>query len=152
MEWSNLYGPDNPPSFEAISAYISNDLWRELNTFMQTAYTVQPKLSYSRCSMQRGWNVKYQKNGRALCTLYPMEGFFIALVVIGGREQTKAELLLPMCCAYTQALYRQTASSMGQRWLMMAVTDPKVLEDVKHLLQLRLAHKETYKNIWQEGL
>lgn len=141
MEWSSLYGPEHAPAFEEISSYINNPLWQELNDYLQAAYVVQPKLSYSRCSVQRGWNVKYQKNGRALCTLYPMEGFFIALVVIGEREQIQTELLLPLCCAYTQELYRQAACTVGQRWLMLAVTDAKVLQDVKRLVRLRLALK-----------
>ncbi|SDM54956.1 DUF3788 domain-containing protein [Acetanaerobacterium elongatum] len=145
MEWSSLYGPEYTPTFEEIRSYINNPLWQELNDYLQAAYIVQPKLSYSKCSMQRGWNVKYQKSGRALCTLYPTEGFFIALVVIGEREQTQAELLLPLCCAYTQGLYNQAACTMGQRWLMLAVTDSKVLQDVKQLLQLRVAPKVPHK-------
>ncbi len=141
MEWEKLYDENSPPSFEDVEAFIGSALWQRINAYLQDTYHVQPKLTYSRCSMQRGWNIKYQKSGRALCTLYPMEGFFIALVVIGEKEVQEAELLLPACCEYTQSLYRNTASAMGQRWLMLSVTEPVVLDDVKSLIRLRLAPK-----------
>ena len=41
------------------------------------------------------------------------------------------------CTAYTQELYRSTASSKMGRWLMLDLTSPEVLEDVKALLALR---------------
>jgi hypothetical protein len=77
--------------------------------------------------MKPGWNVKYQKSGKSLCTLYPMEGFFIALVVIGNKESFEAELMLPLLSSYTQSLYQNTAFSAGGRWLMINVTDQTIL-------------------------
>ncbi len=141
MEWEKLYAENSPPSFEDVEAFIGSALWPQINAYLQDTYGAQPKLTYSRCSMQRGWNIKFQKGGRALCTLYPMGGFFIALVVIGEREAQEAELLLPSCCEYTQSLYHNTAAAMGQRWLMLHVTGPAVLEDVKSLIRLRLTPK-----------
>jgi hypothetical protein len=38
--------------------------------------------------------VKYQNSGKSLCTLYPMEGYFIALVVIGAKEEEEVEMAL----------------------------------------------------------
>ncbi len=143
MEWEKLYNENSPPSFRDVEAFIGSALWPQINAYLQDTYGVQPKLTYSRCSMQRGWNIKYQKSGRALCTLYPMEGFFIALVVIGEKEAQEAELLLPTCCEYTQSLYHHTVAAMGQRWLMLNVTGTAVLEDVKSLIRLRLTPKPT---------
>lgn len=89
MEWSKLYSKCDAPALEDVGQFVNNELWDKLNFFLQNTYRVQPKLSYSQCSMQPGWNVKYQKSGRSLCTLYPMEGFFIALVVIGSKRPMK---------------------------------------------------------------
>lgn len=142
MEWSNLYPAGNQPTLEKISEYISNGLWTELNSFLQNTYHIQPKLAYSQCSMQPGWNVKYQKSGKSLCTLYPMEGFFIALVVIGNKEMHETELLMPLCSQYTQSLYQKTVFSAGDRWLMLNVTDHSVLEDVINLIEIRVKPKK----------
>ncbi|WP_283606466.1 DUF3788 domain-containing protein [Faecalispora anaeroviscerum] len=137
MEWTQLYGPDRQPSAAEIAEYSNNPLWGEINRFLQQNYEAQPSYSYSSCFAQPGWNVKYQKGGRSLCTLYPMDGYFIALVVIGAAEQAEAELLMPMCDRYTQELFSNTAFSAGGRWLMMGVTSEAILEDVKYLIQTR---------------
>lgn len=91
--------------------------------------------------MQPGWNLKYQKSGKSLCTLYPMEGFFIALVVIGNKESYEADLCLPSLSCYMQNLYHNTVSSAGSRWLMINVTEASVLEDVIRLIQIRSKSK-----------
>ena len=91
--------------------------------------------------MQRGWNLKYQKGGKSLCTLYPMENYFIALIVIGNKEMHEAELFIPVSSKYTQDLYQKTAYSAGGRWLMMNVTDRKILDDAINLIKIRVNPK-----------
>jgi len=86
MVWSDQYDSVHQPTDENIREFIDNNLWQELNSYLQETYNTVPKMTYSRCSMQRGWNIKYQKSGKSLCTLYPMQGYFIALVVIGMCE------------------------------------------------------------------
>ena len=141
MDWSERYDASSRPTLEDISEFIGNDLWGDMNDFLRQTYGVQPQTAYSSCSAQRGWNVKYKKGGKSLCTLYPMDGYFIALVVIGAKETAEAEMLMPLCTNYTQELYRQTAFSAGGRWLMMNVTDEKIWEDAKNLIKLRVKPK-----------
>lgn len=141
MEWNTLYDQNSPPTLYDIGKYVGSELWGNLNAFLEGTYKIQPKFSYSRCSMQPGWNVKYQKCGKSLCTLYPMEGFFIALVVIGSKESFEAELMLPSFSKYTQSLYQNTAFSAGGRWLMINVTEPAILDDVISLVQIRAKSK-----------
>lgn len=142
QKWINLFEEDNQPLFSDISSYIQNPLWEKINTFLQQGYQIQPALSYSRCSGQPGWNVKYQKAGRSLCTLYPMKGFFIALVVIGAKEQTEAELRLAAYTDYTRQLWQNTPFVLGGRWLMMKITDENILKDTIDLIQLRRKIKQ----------
>ena len=137
MEWNNLFGSDIKPSEEEIADFINNDLWEELNDFLQEGYDIEPTYSYSVCSGQPGWNVKYKKAGRALCTLYPMNGYFIVLVVIGAKEEVEAGLTAPSCTKYIQDMLSSSVSIMGGRWLMINVTDENILDDVKKLIQIR---------------
>lgn len=137
MDWASLYTADKQPSPADMAKYIASPLWEDLNVFLQERYEVSPVYSYSACSGQPGWNVKYQKAGRALCTLYPMPGFYVALVVIGSKEDAEASLVIPTCDETVQALYNHTPAIMGGRWLMIPVVSDKVLSDVKRLIQLR---------------
>lgn len=66
-----------------------------------------------------------------------MPGFFIALVVVGTREEAEAELMVPTFTEHIQGLMKVADSAAGARWLMIHVTDKIVLDDVKCLIQLR---------------
>lgn len=137
MTWIERYPTEDRPSFKNMEEFIDSALWRELNMFLQESYEVEPEMSFSGCSEQPGWNVKYRKGGRSLCTLYPMEGFFIALVVIGNKEYDEALEVLPGCTNYTRELFEGVDYSAMGRWLMIHVTDKDILEDVKALIQVR---------------
>lgn len=137
MSWSTRFPAEHQPTPEEVSAYINDPLWENLNAFLAESYDVSPVYAYSTCSMQAGWNIKYKKAGRALCTLYPMEGFFIAMVVIGAKEIGEAELLVPALDPYTQALYERTNQGLDQKWLMIHITSEHILNDVKALIQIR---------------
>lgn len=138
--WDKTNGTQKP-DLETVSAYVKSPLFDCLCKHVETEYQSKPVLEYSRCSLQYGWNVKYKKAGRTLCTLYPMEGYYIALIVIGDREQTETELMLPFFTEYLQNLYHETKPGMGQRWLMIGVTDDAVLEDVKQCIAIRRGRK-----------
>lgn len=137
MDWNLLYSEKEPPSWEQITEYINDPLWTVFNQRIQSAYHCDPRLEYSRCSMQAGWNIKYKKSGRSLCTLYPMQGYFIALVVIGSRELTEAELLMPLCSDYVQTVFKNTKTGNGQKWLMLEVREESIMRDVFTLINLR---------------
>ena len=150
MEWNQMFDSMVEPNNQNIRDYIgeAEPLWLELQNYLEQNYSVMPKMSYSKCSAQPGWNVKYQKGGKSLCTLYPMENYFIALIVIGIKEETEVEaaMTLGVFSPYTQALYENTSFSCGGRWLMIRVNDQNVLEDVKQLIGIRVRPKN------QEGI
>lgn len=141
MEWSELFGQNNQPTLDDMGEFVNSSLWQALNSFLQNSYQVLPKLTYSKCAMQKGWNLKYQKSGKSLCVLYPMPGYFIALVVVGEKEMSEAELLMPFCSEYTKMLFKNTNPFNGAKWLMLNVRDEQVLEDVKGLIALRVKPK-----------
>ncbi len=137
MEWSVLYSKETKPTLDQIAEFVNSALWTDFNSKIQQYYRVEPVMDYSSCSMLSGWNIKYKKSGKALCTLYPMQNYFIALVVIGNKEIQEAELIMPTCSDYVQSLFCNTKVCMGQRWLMLEVRDQAVFDDVFELISLR---------------
>ena len=124
------------PTFQEIGERIKSPLWNELCGYIEAAYGVQPSVEYSKCSGAPGWNVKYKKGGKALCTLYPGEGCFTA---------PAAEALLGSFDASVQKTYLNAGMLCGTRWLMIEVTSPAVVRDVKQLLALRVPVKSGRK-------
>lgn len=128
------------PTMEMVSGFVQSPLWDDLCQHIETQYKVKPVFSYSGCKMEGdwdGWNVKYKKSGRSLCSLYPQQGSFIALVVIGGRERAETEYALPFLSPYLQRLYQDTKEGMGQKWLAIEVTEKAILDDLKKLIAIR---------------
>ncbi len=138
MKWIDAYTKENKPEFEEISSYVESQVWDELCKFIEDTYMVFPSIEYSTCSGAPGWNVKYKKSSRALCTLYPNKGYFTCLVSIGRKEAPEAEFILSSFSDYLQELYKNTSVFNGSRWLMIDVTTPQICGEVKELLSIRV--------------
>lgn len=146
MKWNERFNADHVPTEEEIKVYLgmARSLWEELTAYIEETYQVKPRYEYSSCSLQPGWNVKYKANSRSLCTLYPMDGSFIALVVVGAKEEetVKIELGSGLFTPYVKELFDKTAFSAMGRWLMIEVKDKQVIEDIKCLLAIRVKPKK----------
>lgn len=125
------------PSMSAVSMYVDSPLFERLCRYIEIEYQGKAVFEYSRCSLQYGWNIKYKKAGRTLCTIYPMRGYFTVLIVITSSGQQEIEMILPVFTEYTQKIYRETKVGMGQRWLMLDVTNESIMEDVKRCIAIR---------------
>lgn len=137
MPKTNTNHAAHTPTPEELGAQVASPLWQELLQYAREAYQPVVSVEYSRCSMQPGWNVKLKKAGRSLCTLYPMERAFDALIVIGERERMQTQAELPLFSPGFQALYRETEANMGQKWLLLHITDETALADVKRCMAIR---------------
>ncbi len=145
MIWSELYGQGNQPTLENVNDFVKDDLLTKLCLYLESNFSVLPKMEYSCCSMQKGWNIKYKKSGKSLCTIYPMNGYFIVLVVISEKERMEADFLIPTCSDYVQKLYSEAAFSNGSKWMMIEVRDNNVLADVIKLIHFRTNKKQIKK-------
>ena len=109
--WHELFPLDREPTMEDIAGYIDHPLWDAFTAFIDESYGAKPRIEYSRCGGAPGWNVKYKARGRALCTVYPRDGFFICMVSVGSKEKDEAEALLATADPYVRALYERSADS-----------------------------------------
>ena len=126
------------PSLLEIGEYVGGPLFSQFCEEVMGRYQCAERIEFSACSMEKGWNVKFKKSGKALCTVYPREGYFTAMVVVGRKEKAAVEALLPSCAPALRELYRETREGNGQRWLMIDLEDEGPLyRDALRLIQLR---------------
>ena len=142
MPWSELFNKENEPINEQIQEFVATPLWGELAGYIQQTYNVRPKIEYSGCMMDKGawkgWNVKYKKSGKSLCTLYPKQGYFLALITIAEKNTAEADLLIPLCTDYVQELYHNTEFGKNYgKMLGIEVTSEDILRDMKAFIALR---------------
>ena len=139
--WNEVYDREHEPSEAQIKEYVNTPLFDDLDGHLRQVYKVKPKLAYSNCGMDgglwKGWNVKYQKSGKSLCTLYPKQDYLLLLVPIGAREMTEAELLILSCTEYTQELFKRSGGA-DYKSMAFEVREESVLNDVKSLVELRV--------------
>ena len=79
-----MFSKEIQPTESELRGFVGTELFTALHNHLCDSYNVKPKLAYSGCSMDnniwRGWNIKYQKSGKSLCTIYPQQGYFLVLV------------------------------------------------------------------------
>ena len=142
MSWNDRFGKENMPTNEELLQFLGEAKlrWSTLVETIETTYNVTPRLEYSTCSGQPGWNVKYKKGGKSLCTLYPMEDYFIVLVVVGTREENEVQLAASagVFCDEVRELYENTKFSAMGKWLMIQVKGQQEAEDVLKLIEIRM--------------
>lgn len=136
MESWNKMNQHHVPTLADIDAYVRNPIWSELCNYIIETYQAKPTFEYSRCAWP-GWNVKFKKAGKNLCTLYPFEGFLWVLVVIGKNEKQPFEEKLSLMSDYLIGLYNETPEGNGQRWLKIELEDNERIEDVKMCIAIK---------------
>lgn len=136
----DLQDKNYPPILEEIGEYIRNPLFLEFCSELKETCQCREKIEFSSCSWERGWNIKFKKSGKTLCTLYPRENYFTAMLVVGQKEKEPFEALLPECSAELREIYRQTKEGNGQKWLTLDLQDKGGLyRDALRLAALRAA-------------
>jgi hypothetical protein len=128
------------PTFDEITLAIEEPgrvLWLEIHRFLQQQYRTSPKQMYSICAGKPGWNYKYQKSGKALCTLYPDECGFTALVVVPESMRPVILTANPPFPQIITEMVREMKPFNHTFWLMVTVREAGMLETVKDLIDLK---------------
>ena len=84
----DMQNQEEIPALEDFAAYIRNPVFMQFCSEIKKKYRCNEKIEFSRCSWERGWNVKFKKSGKSLCTVYPRDGYFTVLVVVGEKGCT----------------------------------------------------------------
>ena len=69
--------------------FLCSSAWKS-----RSGITARKKSNTAPASLEKGWNVKFKKAGRALCTLYPQEQFF-HVMGRGGAKGKRGRGSLP---------------------------------------------------------
>lgn len=137
VPWDIAWPQQSKPALSDIGAWVDNPVFEELVAWMGETYGAEPSVEFSRCSLDRGWNVKFKKGSKALCTLYVRAGWFTAMVTLGAKQLMELEALLPTFSPAFRRTYQNTALFNGGKWLSVEVKKPKQLEEVQRLILMK---------------
>ena len=137
VPWDVAWPAHTKPEQEEIDRWVDSPLFVNLQTWMVDTYGLAPSVEFSKCSMDRGWNLKYKKGSKALCALYVRAGWFTAMVTLGAKQVAELETLLPTFSASFQELYEMTPPFNSGKWLVVDVKEAEQLEEIKRLILLK---------------
>lgn len=141
VPWDIAWPQQMKPALSDIEAWVNNPAFEALLAWMGETYGVEPSVEFSRCSMDKGWNIKYKKGSKALCALYVRSGWFTAMVTLGAKQTAELEVLLSTFSGPFRELFQKTPSFNGGKWLVMDVKKPEQLEEVQRLILLKAKPK-----------
>ena len=97
-------------------------VWDAVNTYLVEKFpTFDAEMLYY--NPQHGWGVRYRKEGRQLCVLFPECGGFSALIMLNPIEEALAlEQIDFFNTRIQELLYRPSDLPQG-RWLWMHLED-----------------------------
>lgn len=126
---------DKKPSDEEVFASLaqSRDLWEETVRFIEDHY--RTKKTYKFYGRNYGWALQFSKFGKALVSLYPAEGEFVAQVIL-NRVQCE-EVMKSGIGAEMRKLIILTPEIHEGRWIFARVKTSDDVKDIKTLISVR---------------
>ena len=143
VPWDMAWPQHMKPALSDIGAWVNNPLLEELADWMKETYQVEPSVEFSKCSLDKGWNIKYKKGSKSLCVLYVRQGWFTAMVTLGAKQVAELEVLLPTFSAPFRKRYEETPLFNGGKWLTVDVKKDKQLQEVQQLILMKAKPAKT---------
>ena len=138
--WLNHFTIQRKPNIDDfISACGATDfLLVKLMQELENEYAPKSEITFSKCSGQPGWNLKFKKPSKSLCTIYPMDDYFIVLTVVGNEEKPEFDETIDQYSEQVIEMYNRSKFVCGGHWLMISVTGTQDLDDVLRIISLRM--------------
>lgn len=137
MEWNEKFSRENQPEIADVAEYIDMKEWDVLFHELTEVIGAKPKLEHSRCSIP-GWNMKFKKKGKNLCTAYPQEGKVQVLIIANQQYQAEIEAFIAVSDNRIQLAYEKYDFLNGGKWLVFDIDSEELLRDALKLIQFRL--------------
>jgi hypothetical protein len=133
-----LLDRDHKPGQKDIYKAIGDDAvmaWDGIQKFLKENYDLEPETVFY--GSNYGWNIRYRKSGRTLCSLFPETGAFSVLIVLGKKEVEKATGMINDFTRGIQDIILNTEQLHDGRWLWIRVHKTEEIDDIKKLIQLK---------------
>jgi hypothetical protein len=136
MAYLRMLNEDHRPLENEIHSFIGNtDLWLDLKQYLDQNYNFIPELVFY--GRKYGWTIRYRKSGKTLCSLFPEQGAFTTLIVLGKKEGEKSSQTFNMLSTEIRNLIGSAKHLHDGKWLWIRVFKQAHVEDVKQLLAIK---------------
>ena len=132
--------PSDADMIDTIGQPIAN-AWSALRRFLVETYGITP--TFNSGGKKYGWNLQHRIGGRPLCEMYPENGSFTALVVLGKSELEQALGRIDTFGSLIRKALVDTPRFHDGCWMYIRVSNPSTCQqDVQDIQQLILIKKK----------
>ncbi|MCK4665108.1 DUF3788 domain-containing protein [Candidatus Dependentiae bacterium] len=114
--------------------------YQKLNDYLKAAYEVDPIPDSG--GKKYGWNYKYRKSSKTICTLFPEKKAFTVLVTLGKYDLEKLKPDLKKLSPELQKLIKDTHHYHDGKWLWIRIPTTANIADIKLLTSLKRKPKK----------
>ena len=121
----------NQPSFDDMSEWIGQPLstgWSMLRRFLEETYHINP--IFNDGGKRYGWNLQYRISKRPLCEMYPEQGSFTTLVILGKAEMETAMERIATYGTLVQKALVETPRYHDGCWMYIRLSDPNTAHQI----------------------
>ena len=115
------------------------DEWIALRRFLAETYDIVP--IFNSGGKRYGWNLQYRIGGHPLCEMYPEQGSFTALVILGKAELGQAMDRIEIFGSIVQQALAETPRYHDGCWMYIRVSDAltchKDVQDIEELILIK---------------
>ncbi len=108
MSFERMLNREHIPGRDDIADYLGKDVmeaWDDIVSFIEANYNFTPETAFG--GKKYGWETRYRRSGRSLCTLYPeKDAFTIQIVIQAMSTLQQAKLHITHINSAFASLYR----------------------------------------------
>lgn len=130
------------PTDEEMVHWIKQPIaaeWTALRQFLGDTYAIAP--IFNSGGKRYGWNLQYRISGRPLCEMYPEDGSFTALVILGKAELDQAMDRLETFGSTVRKAVEESPRYHDGCWMYIRVADPLTshqdVQDIEALILIK---------------
>jgi hypothetical protein len=131
------------PNDAAILQFLgkkASSNWLTIKQFIEASY--EPMIETRFWGVNNGWTIRFRKGGRTLCSLFPEQGAFSVLIVLGKKESNRILSGSLELSPRIHKIIQDTKQLHDGRWVWIRVLSVLDLIDIQKILQVKRKPKE----------
>ncbi len=109
--------------------------WQALRDEAEERFGMPPEVSFG--GAKYGWQIRYRKGGRTLCTLFPERDAVTVLIVLGAKEVAKVTSVLDTLSPAVREAFERAGQYADGRWMWPRVLAAKDVQSIGALLAVK---------------
>lgn len=134
MAYERFLDKRQPPSESDISTALGSaeKLWLTIRKFIEDSFDFSPELIFF--TKKYGWSIRYRKNKKTLCYLFPEKESFSILLVLGSKEAEQIDSTKELLSKTVKRVFEETEQFHDGRWLWIRTIEESDISSIKLLL------------------